>query len=141
MGREAADAEADKLIGQGLRPELINTDIGVTTRSLKEPDRVINDNSTRSARDLYEAFEESSAYNKMTPEQQLEWANDQYGKGRSALRPTFRANRRRGPKTDPPKRLPPGAPPFHLQKSPGDSLAPKSRTSWYLQIHKPPRGR
>jgi hypothetical protein len=86
MGREAADAEADKLIGQGLRPELINTDIGVTTRSLKEPDRVINDNSTRSARDLYEAFEESSAYNKMTPEQQLEWANDQYGKGRSALR-------------------------------------------------------
>lgn len=86
MGRAASEAAADKMLNQGMRPELINPEVGVTTRSVKDPERIVSDNSTRSAKDLYEAFEESSAYNKLTPEQQLEWANTQYGSGRSALR-------------------------------------------------------
>jgi hypothetical protein len=85
MGRAAAEAEADKMMAQGVRPELINTEIGVTTRGIKDPDRIVNENSARSAKDLYAAFEEASAYKKMTPEQQLAWANDQFGKGRSGL--------------------------------------------------------
>jgi hypothetical protein len=80
MGRAAAESEADKMLGQGLRPELINTDVGVTTRSAKDPERILGDSG--SAKDLYEAFEESSAYNKLTPEQKTEWANTEFGKGR-----------------------------------------------------------
>ena len=83
MGRAAGEAEADKMIGQGLRPELINTEIGITTRGIKDPDRIVSENSARSAKDLYAAFEEASAYKKMTPQQQLDYANEQYGKGRN----------------------------------------------------------
>jgi hypothetical protein len=85
MGRAAAEIEADKMMAQGMRPELINTEIGITTRGVKDPDRIVSENSARSAKDLYQAFEEASAYKKMTPEQQLAWANDQFGKGRSGL--------------------------------------------------------
>ena len=83
MGRAAGEAEADKMIGQGLRPELINTEIGITTRGIKDPDRIVSENSARSAKDLYAAFEEASAYKKMTPQQQIDYANEQYGKGRN----------------------------------------------------------
>ena len=81
MGRAAAEAEGDKMIGQGLRPELINPNVGTVARSVKDTDRILSD-GTESARSLLGAFEEASAYRKMTPEQQTEWANTQFGNGR-----------------------------------------------------------
>lgn len=81
MGRAAGEVEADKMIGQGLRPELANPEVAVTTRSVKEPERILSD-GTSAAKDLLAAFEEASAYKKMTPEQQAAWANEEFGKGR-----------------------------------------------------------
>jgi hypothetical protein len=84
IARMAGDLEADKLIGQGVRPELINTETGTVARSVKDKDRILNDGSN-SAKELFLAFEESAAYNKLTPEQKTAWANDQFGKGRIQL--------------------------------------------------------
>jgi len=81
IGRLAGDTEADRMIRQGLRPELINTEVGVVTRSAKDPERILSD-GTNSSKDLLAAFEEAAAYNKLTPEQKTAWANDQFGKGR-----------------------------------------------------------
>jgi hypothetical protein len=81
MGRAMQESEADKMIGQGMRPELINPNVGTVARSLKDTDRILSD-GTESARDLLGAFEEASAYRKMTPEQQTDWANTQFGNGR-----------------------------------------------------------
>jgi hypothetical protein len=69
------------MIVQGVNPLLINNQVGTVTRSIKEPDRIVTD-GTSSAKDLYEAFEESSAYNKLSPEQKTAYANDMFGKGR-----------------------------------------------------------
>lgn len=84
MAQAATESEIDKMIGQGVRPELINTETGVVARSVSEPDRIMSD-GTVSAKNLLAAFEESSAYNKLTPDQKIAWANDQFGKGRSEL--------------------------------------------------------
>jgi hypothetical protein len=84
MAQVATESEIDKMISQGVRPELINTETGVVARSASEPDRIMSD-GTSSAKNLLAAFEESSAYNKLTPEQKIAWANDQFGKGRSEL--------------------------------------------------------
>jgi hypothetical protein len=84
MAQTATESEIDKMIIQGVRPELINTETGVVARSVSEPDRIMSD-GTSSAKNLLAAFEESSAYNKLTPEQKIAWANDQFGKGRSEL--------------------------------------------------------
>jgi hypothetical protein len=81
MGRSASELEADKMIVQGVNPLLINNRVGVATRSIKEPDRIVTD-GTSSAKDLYAAFEESSAYNKLSPGQKTDFANDLFGKGR-----------------------------------------------------------
>ena len=81
MGRTASDLEADKMIVQGVNPLLINNQVGVATRSLKEPERIVTD-GTSSAKDLYAAFEESSKYNKLSPGQKTDFANDMFGKGR-----------------------------------------------------------
>ena len=81
MARSAADTEADKMISQGLRPELINTEVGAVTRSVKDPERILSD-GTNASKDMLAAFEEASAYKKMTPEQQAAWANEQFGNGR-----------------------------------------------------------
>jgi hypothetical protein len=82
LARSARAAEADRMSMQGLRPELINTNLDLITRSGKNPDRIIG-GGTRSAQDLFRAFEESQAYNKLTPEQQRAWANEQFGMGRN----------------------------------------------------------
>ncbi|CAB4154988.1 hypothetical protein UFOVP652_56 [uncultured Caudovirales phage] len=82
LGQAAKNAEADRMSMQGLRPELINTKVDVVTRSGKNPDRIIGD-GTKSAEDLLRAFEESQAYNKLTPAQQQAWANEQFGAGRN----------------------------------------------------------
>lgn len=80
-GRAASDAQVDKLLSQGLRPELINPNVGVVTRSAKNPERVIGD-GTDSAKNLLGAYEEARAYSMMTPAEQERWANTQFGNGR-----------------------------------------------------------
>jgi hypothetical protein len=82
FAQDASEREADKLLLQGVRPDLINTSVGVVTRNPQKPDRIVNVDTTGSAKDLYRAFEEVSEYNKMTPEQQAAWANEQFGNGR-----------------------------------------------------------
>lgn len=82
FAQDASEREADKLLLQGVRPDLINTSVGVVTRNPQKPDRIVSVDTTGSAKDLYRAFEEASEYNKMTPEQQAAWANEQFGNGR-----------------------------------------------------------
>jgi hypothetical protein len=82
MSVTAAEREADKMIAQGVRPELINTLVGTVARSITDPSKIASADGTGSSKALLAAFEEASAYNKMTPEQQLAWANDEFGKGR-----------------------------------------------------------
>jgi hypothetical protein len=77
VGRSAGDREADKMIRQGVRPELINTEIGVTTPSLDDPAKLVSD-GTPAAKDLYAAFQDAVAYNKMTPAQKTEFNKGQY---------------------------------------------------------------
>jgi hypothetical protein len=81
LARSASDLEMDKMVLQGLDPRLINNEIGAVTRSAIDPAVVVSD-GTASAKDLYKAFEESSAYNKLSPEQKTAYANDMLGKGR-----------------------------------------------------------
>jgi hypothetical protein len=81
MGRVAEESEADRMLMQGLRPELINTSVGAVTRSAKDPTRIIGDGPS-STKDLYTAYEDLLAYDKMTPEQKAAWAADEFGKGR-----------------------------------------------------------
>jgi hypothetical protein len=89
MARAAGEKEADKLLAQGVPPNLINTEMGVTTRSIKEPDRIVNENTPNSAKALYAAFEEASAYKKMTPEQRSLAAEDTYGMYDSEVLPSL----------------------------------------------------
>jgi hypothetical protein len=77
----AEESEADRMLMQGLRPELINARVGAVTRSVKDPTRIIGD-GPNSTKDLYRAYEDLLAYEKMTPEQKATWANDEFGKGR-----------------------------------------------------------
>ena len=77
VGRNAGDREADKMIRQGVRPELINTEIGVTTRDLDDPAKLVSD-GTSAAKDLYAAFQDSVAYNKLTPAQKTKFNKNQY---------------------------------------------------------------
>jgi hypothetical protein len=60
MSKDAAELEADKLIGQGVRPELINMDVGTVTRSAKDPTQIIGEGTT-AAKKLYDAFEQAVA--------------------------------------------------------------------------------
>jgi hypothetical protein len=77
VGRNAGDREADKMVRQGVRPEMINTEIGVTTRDLDDPAKLVSD-GTPAAKDLYAAFQDAVAYNKMTPAQKTEFNKGQY---------------------------------------------------------------
>ena len=85
FARQVAGEEADKLLLQGVRPELINTDVGTVARSTSDPEKVAS-SGTSSAKDLLSAYEEATAFKKMTPKQQAAWAEDQIkaGRGRSA---------------------------------------------------------
>jgi hypothetical protein len=77
MVSRATEKETDKMLGQGMRPELINPKVGGTARSIVSPDRVINTGGTSAAKELFEAYEEASAFAKMTPEQQREFVQAQ----------------------------------------------------------------
>jgi hypothetical protein len=60
MAKDVAETEADKLIAQGVRPELINTEVGTVTRSVKDPSRIVGE-GTSSAKNMYDAFEQAVA--------------------------------------------------------------------------------
>ena len=81
IGSAAEESEADRMLMQGMRPELINARVGAVTRSLKDPGRVIGD-GPGSTKDLYLAYEDLLAYDKMTPEQKKTWASNEVGRGR-----------------------------------------------------------
>jgi hypothetical protein len=77
----ARDRESDRMLAQGVRPEMINVDVTPLVQSGKTPERVLG--GTTSASDkLFRAYQEAEQYAKMTPEQQREYANTQFGAGR-----------------------------------------------------------
>jgi hypothetical protein len=84
LGRNAQAAEEDKLLTQGLRPELINANVGTITRSPTDYDRVIGDGN-RSAEDLFKAYKEASMMNKMDKPEKTNWINQLMGQGRKIM--------------------------------------------------------
>jgi len=64
MSQRAADLEAEKLLAQGVRPELINPEVGTITRSVKDPTRIVGE-GTSSAKSMYDAFEQAVAPDKI----------------------------------------------------------------------------
>jgi TolB-like protein len=68
------------MIGQGVDPLLINSQVGTVTRGIKDPNDILSE-GTSSAKDLYKAFESASAYNKLTPAKKTEFANYMLGEG------------------------------------------------------------
>ena len=49
--------EEDKLLTQGVRPELINTNVGVVTHSGKDPDKIIG-GSTQAFDQLFDMYKQ-----------------------------------------------------------------------------------
>jgi hypothetical protein len=84
LGRAAQVAEEDKMLTQGLRPELINANVGTITRSPTDSDRVIGD-LTRSAEDLFKAYKESTLMSKMDKPEKTSWINQLMGEGRKIM--------------------------------------------------------
>jgi hypothetical protein len=76
--------EQDKLLAQGVRPELINTDVGAVTASAMEPGRVIGD-GTDSAKALFDAYQEAGKFKQMDEPQKTSWINQVFGEGRRIL--------------------------------------------------------
>jgi hypothetical protein len=76
--------EQDKLIGQGVRPELINTDIGLVTRSAMDKSKVIGDGPD-SAKALLEAYEEAKQFGKLDEPQKTSFINQLFGEGRKIM--------------------------------------------------------
>lgn len=77
----AKDRESDRMLAQGMRPEMINLDVTPLVQSGMNPERVLGGTSSASDK-LFRAYQEAEQYAKMTPEQQREWANTQFGNGR-----------------------------------------------------------
>jgi hypothetical protein len=80
MAVRAGELEADKMIGQGVDPRLINSQVGAVTRAVKDPS-VITSEGTGSAKNLYEAFEAASLYKKLPPERKIDFIKDMTGEG------------------------------------------------------------
>jgi len=83
-GLTAQYKEQDKLITQGLRPELINTNVGTVTRSGTNKNLVIGE-GTESAKALLDAYEESKQFGKMNDKQKTSFVNKIFGEGRKIL--------------------------------------------------------
>ena len=83
MAKDVADIEADKLIAQGVRPELINTGVGTVTRSVKDPKQIIGD-GTSSAKKLYDAFEQAVAPGKTNEPGKTGLLNKIFGENKPA---------------------------------------------------------
>ena len=84
QGLLAETAQQDKLLAQGVRPELVNTDVGTVTRSGIDYDKIIGD-GTDSAKALFKAYQEASKYDKMSDTQKTDWINQVYGEGRRIM--------------------------------------------------------
>ena len=84
QGLVAQQQEQDKLLLQGVRPELINTDVGTVARSAVDKSRVIGDGAD-SAKELLNAYEETKQFSKMDDSQKTSWINQVFGEGRRML--------------------------------------------------------
>lgn len=84
QGLLAETAEQDKLLAQGLRPELINTNVGAVTKSAVDEGRIIGD-GTDSAKALFNAFEEASKFKQLPEPEKTGWINKIFGEGRRIL--------------------------------------------------------
>lgn len=84
QGMLAETAEQDKMLAQGMRPELINTDVGAVTRSAVDPTKIIGD-GTDSAKALFNAYEEASQFKQLPEPEQTNWINKLFGEGRRIL--------------------------------------------------------
>jgi hypothetical protein len=84
QGLVAEQREQDKLLAQGVRPELINTDVGAVARSAMDKSKVIGDGPD-SAKALLNAYEESKQFGKMDDTQKTSWINQIFGEGRRIL--------------------------------------------------------
>jgi hypothetical protein len=80
----AEQREQDKLLAQGVRPELINTGVGAVTRSALDPNKIIGDGAD-SAGALLRAYEEAGTFKKMDEPQKTSWINQIFGEGRRIL--------------------------------------------------------
>jgi hypothetical protein len=84
LARTAQVAEEDKLLMQGLRPEMINANVGTVTRSPQDYDKVIGD-GTSSAEALFKAYKESTMMGKMDKPEKTNWINQLMGEGRKIM--------------------------------------------------------
>jgi hypothetical protein len=84
MARTSQVAEEDKMIMQGVRPEMINANVGTVTRSPTDYDKVIGD-GTQSADALFKAYKEAGLMNKMDAPQKTNWINQLFGEGRKIM--------------------------------------------------------
>jgi hypothetical protein len=84
LARNAQVAEEDRMIAQGLRPELINANVGTVTRSPTDYDKVIGD-GTPSADSLFKAYKEAGLMRKMDAPEKTSWINQLFGEGRKIM--------------------------------------------------------
>ena len=84
LARTAQVSEEDKMIAQGLRPELINANVGTVTRSPSDYDKVIGD-GTPSADSLFKAYKEAGLMKKMDAPEKTSWINQLFGEGRKIM--------------------------------------------------------
>jgi hypothetical protein len=84
LARTAQAAEEDKMLTQGLRPELINANVGTVARSPQNPENIIGD-GTSSAEALFKAYQEANMMGKMDEPQKTGWINKIFGEGRTIM--------------------------------------------------------
>jgi hypothetical protein len=84
LARTAQAAEEDKMLTQGLRPELINANVGTVARSPQNPENIIGD-GTSSAEALFKAYQEANMVGKMNEPQKTGWINKIFGEGRTIM--------------------------------------------------------
>jgi hypothetical protein len=84
LARNAQAADEDRMIAQGLRPELINANVGTVTRSPTDYDKVIGD-GTPSADSLFKAYKEAGLMRKMDAPEKTSWINQLFGEGRKIM--------------------------------------------------------
>jgi len=83
-GLVAEYKEQDKLLAQGVRPELMNTAVGTVTRSATDKSKVIGDGPD-SAKALLEAYEEAKQFGKLDEPQKTSFINQLFGEGRKIM--------------------------------------------------------
>ena len=84
LARASQAVEEDKMLTQGLRPELINANVGTVARSPQDYDKVIGD-GTPSADALFAAYKEAGLMGKMDKPEKTSWINQLMGEGRKIM--------------------------------------------------------